>query len=109
MDFLYRNVPTYKAVAATAQPATRTTSGLFGGMVGSLLGGVTPSYRTVGGTSARAQAPSTSWWPWSQTPSYKTASAVLATAETAIASSPELGADEIEPCSSEPTTHVVIL
>lgn len=107
MGFLYRNAPTYKGVAAAAPK--QTTSSLLGAVLGSLLGGVTPSYRNVSGTSARAQASSTSWWPWSQTPSYKTASAVLTTADTSIASLPNLGDEASEPACPEPVTQVVIL
>ena len=105
MEFLYRNAtPSYKGM--NVQP--RATSGLFA----SLLGGATPSYKTVDGNRAYAQASSRSWWQaFVTTPSYKTAPMTVQAAQSCQAPA-DNGGGEAETrcvCAPEDATQIVIL
>ena len=68
MNFIWNAAPGYKG--NQLQPAR---TGLLTGL-GSMLGGVTPVYKSVGSARAQAPARSSSWWPtFSAAPVYKTA------------------------------------
>lgn len=76
MEFFYRNAsPSYKG--AQIQPQAR--NGLLSGLFGGLLGGGTPSYKTVDARGVLTPTPSrSSWLPFvTPTPSYKTAPTAL--------------------------------
>ena len=107
MDFLIWNAaPGYKG--NQLQPAR---NGLLAGL-GSMLGGVTPVYKTAGSASAQAPARSSSWWPtFSAAPVYKTAQSSAAASAAPCAPSSDVGDDEPDPvcvCDDE-TTEVVIV
>ena len=107
MNFLIWNAaPGYKG--NQLQPAR---AGLLAGL-GDVLGGVTPGYKTVGGTSAQAPASSSGWWPvFSAAPVYNTAQSSAAASAAPCAPSPDEGDDEPDPvcvCDDE-TTQVVVV
>ncbi len=107
MNFLIWNAaPGYKG---TQLQPVRT--GLLAGL-GSMLGGVTPVYKTVGGQGAQAPAPSSGWWPMSSTaPVYKTARSSAAASTAPYSPSSDVGDDESDPvcvCDDE-TTQVVVI
>jgi hypothetical protein len=106
MSFIWNAAPGYKG--NQLQPAR---NGLLAGL-GSMLGGVTPAYKTVGSASAQAPARSSSWWPtFSAAPVYKTAQSSAAANAAPNTLSPDEGADDSDPvcvCDDE-TTEVVIV
>lgn len=117
MDFLYRNAtPSYRGM--NVQP--QAPSGLFAGLLGNLLGGNVPTYRTVDGRRASA-ASSTSWWQaltLTKTPSYKTAPSITespATANEVVLRCDAPIEDSLDPdattcvCAPEDATQIVIL
>jgi hypothetical protein len=111
MDFLYRNAaPAYKGM--NLQP--QATNGLFSGLFCNLLGGATPSYKTVDGRGAQASTPPRCWWQaFVTTPSYKTAprAADCSNDVVTIAGNGESAADSDSGCGCEvnDATQVVIL
>lgn len=118
MDLLYRNAtPSYRGM--NAQP--QAPSGLFAGLLGNLLGGNVPSYRTVDGRRASA-ASSASWWQaltLTKKPSYKTApsitepaaqaSEVVLRCDAPVDDTGEPDADTTCACAPEGATQIVIL
>ena len=75
MDFFSRNRPVYKnATGRMAYAQTASSSGLSG-LLGSLLGNATPSYKTVDGQSVKVSTPGV-WSMFIAAPSYKTAPAM---------------------------------
>lgn len=86
MDIFNRITPVYKTAATHAQPAA--TSGGLSGLLGSLLGSATPTYKTVGGSPVNAPASSPGLFCslfgsllGSVSPSYKTAPVPAANVE----------------------------
>lgn len=75
MDIFKSNTPVYKsgkaAKAAIAQPAAASNG--LSGLLGSLLGSATPTYKTVDGRGAKASASSGLLSMFAVAPSYKTA------------------------------------
>ena len=69
--------PAYKsATTASRAPSSANTTGLSG-LIGSLLGSATPTYKTVAGTSAQAPASTSGLFGlFAAAPSYKIAPAV---------------------------------
>ena len=106
MNFIWNAAPGYKG--NQLQPAR---TGLLTGL-GSMLGGVTPVYKSVGSARAQAPARSSSWWPtFSAAPVYKTAQSSAAASAAPNTLSPDEGADVSDPvcvCDDE-TTEVVIV
>ena len=106
MDFLYRNAtPGYKGT----QPQPQVKNGPLSGLFCNLLGGRTPSYKTLDARGAQASTPARCWWQaFVTTPSYKTA---LRSADGSVSSSTpddcrEAETDQDCPCEA---TQVVIL
>src|SRR5689334_17372774 len=85
MDFFTRITPAYKTAANRVQTLSQQAapSGLLG-LLGSLMGRSTPSYKTVDGHIAQAPASSGFLSMFVVTPSYKTAPSV-AQADTELA------------------------
>ncbi|MGN6109126.1 MAG: hypothetical protein ACTHU0_28730 [Kofleriaceae bacterium] len=107
MDFFSRVTPAYKSMTNKAQPAA--PSGLSG-LFGSLLGSSTPSYKTVGGQSAKAPVSSSFWSMFAVTPSYKTAHAAAVppiVSDPLEAEADASGVDE-DVCDPGPD-HIVVL
>ena len=106
MNFIWSAAPGYKGTQL--QPAR---VGLLAGF-GSMLGGVTPVYKSVGSASAQATARSSSWWPtFSAAPVYKTAQSSAAASVAPNTLSPDECDDDSDPvcvCDDE-TTEVVIV
>ena len=106
MNFIWNAAPGYKG--NQLQPAR---TGLLAGL-GSMLGGVTPVYKSVGSARAQAPARSSSWWPtFSAAPVYKTAQSSAAASAAPNTLSPDECADDSDPvcvCDDE-TTEVVIV
>src|SRR6266404_7845627 len=106
MNFLIWNAaPGYKG--NQLQPAR---AGLLAGL-GNVLGGVTPGYKTVAGTSAQAPASSSGWPVFSAAPVYKTAQSSAAASAAPCAPSSDVDDDEPDPvcvCDDE-TTEVVVV
>ena len=78
MEFFKSNMPAYKsarsAKVAATQPAAATNG--LSGLIGSLFGSATPTYKTVDGRGAKASASSGLLSMFAVAPSYKTAHAV---------------------------------
>ena len=106
MNFIWNAAPGYKG--NQLQPAR---NGLLAGL-GSMLGGVTPVYKTAGSASAQAPASSSGWWPvFSAATVYKTAQPSAAASAAPNISSPDDGDDGSDPvcvCDDE-TTEVVVV
>ena len=84
MNLFNRITPVYKTAASFATTAKAVTSSGLSGLLGSLFGSATPTYKTVDGGCANAPASSSGIFAsllGSVAPSYKTAPAPMATAE----------------------------
>ncbi len=93
MEFFKNNIPAYKSArsvkAAATQPAA--TNGLSG-LIGSLFGSPTPTYKTAAGQSAKMSSSSNGLLSmFAVAPSYKTATPAVAEAfdDDAIAEAAE--------------------
>lgn len=102
MELFSRTTPVYKSASVMQGVKPRThraaPSGLSG-LIGSLFGSATPTYKTVDGGAVKAPAPSSGFWSmFAVTPSYKTAPA--ATVAETDAGDP--GFDDGDACSPDP-------
>ncbi len=107
MDFLYRNAaPAYKGTKAPPQGRNGLLSGLFC----NLLGGRTPSYKTLDERGAQASTPARCWWQaFVTTPSYKTAPP-HANGEAATTAESGDGAAELDSeCAPDEAPQILIL
>lgn len=99
MDFFSRINPAYKSVTNQLQAAPQpAATGGLSGLFGSLLGRVTPAYRTVdGGAYTYAPASSGVFSMFSASPSYKTAPAASVADDADVACVADDDASDIGP------------
>jgi hypothetical protein len=118
MDIFNRINPAYKTAAnapTAAYPQPAATSGGLSGLLGSLFGNATPTYKTVDGGGGNASAPSSSGLLGSllgsAAPSYQTAPAPAATEnpDDGPIDAATAGNGVVSSMSCDPTVDEVVL
>jgi hypothetical protein len=106
MDFLYRNaIPGYKGT----QPQPQVKNGPLSGLFCNLLGGGTPSYKTLDARGAQASTQPRCWWQaFVTTPSYKTAPRPADWSESSSTPDDCREAEADQGCECEPTQVVIL-